>query len=181
MSSNSLKVALVLSLAFNVAVIGTVVYGFARGSTPGEGQLPAPGAEALGGRCMHLCKGIGVPQERVVRFSHTMASSSGEMRETRLRLQRTRAELIELLRAPQPDEKAIMAKVEEISALQGDLEKGLVRRLLKASSVLSPEERGRLMRLIGNRCMPCGKLDRQGLGAPGPAAEGVPQQQEVGE
>jgi len=181
MSGSSLKVALVLSLAFNAAVIGAVAYGFARRPVPGEGPWPAPGSEALGGRCTHLCKGIGVPRERVVLFSHAMAKSSGEMRETRLRLQKARGELIDLLRAAQPDEKAVMAKVDEISSLQGELEKGLVGRLLKASNVLLPEEREKLMHLIRCRCLPCGKFDRQGPGAPGPAAEGVPQQQEVGE
>ena len=178
MSENSLKVALILSLAFNVAVVGAVVYGFARRPGPGGGPLRGRDTETVGGRYAHLCRGIGVPQERMTRFSRVMWRSSEEMSGTRMRLETARGELMELLRAPEPDSAAVMAKVDEISALQGELEKKLVGRLLKASEVLQPEERGRLMRLIGRRCAQFPAIDRQGPGARGPAAGGVPRKEQ---
>jgi Spy/CpxP family protein refolding chaperone len=98
----------------------------------------------------------------MVLFTRAMATSSEGMSQTRLRLVEARGQLADLLRAPEPDERAIMAKVDEISALQGDLEKALVQRLLKASSVLSPEERAKLMQFIGCRGIPCGRAGERG-------------------
>jgi len=163
MSGSSLKFALVLSLAFNLAVIGAVAYGFARRPAPGGPRVPVEGAELAGGRCAHLCRAIGVPPERRVLFTRAMAASSEGMTQSRLRLVEARKQLADLLRAPEPDEGAIMAKVDEISALQGELEKALVQRLLKASSVLSPEERERLMQFVGHRGIPL-----RGAGGRGP-------------
>jgi hypothetical protein len=162
MSGSSLKVALVLSLAFNAAVMGAVVYGFARRPAPGAPREPVAGAELARGRCARLCKAMGVPPDRMVHFSREMAVSSEGMSEMRLRLIEARGQLADLLRAPEPDERAIMAKVDEISALQGDLEKALVQRLLKASSVLLPEERAKLMQFIGCRGIPCGRAGERG-------------------
>ena len=154
MSGSSLKVALVLSLAFNAAVIGAVCYGFARRPSPAGPPAPGEGAELTGGRCAHLCSAIGVPPERMALFTDAMAASSDGVSRSRLRLAEARRQFADLLRAPEPDEGAIMAKVDEISALQGELEKELVQRLLKASSVLSPEEREKLMQFVGHRGFP---------------------------
>jgi uncharacterized membrane protein len=181
MSGNNLKVALVLSLVFNVAVIGAVVYGFAGGGRRGERRVHPAGTEALGRRCTRLCRGLGVSEKRGALFSRAMAKSSDEMRETRLRLEDARAELIDLIRAPQPDEKTIMAKVDEISSLQGELEKKLIQRLLSASCMLSPEERERLMHHVGRRYLPLDRVNRNGPGFGAPGTERGSQPQEVPE
>ena len=156
MGRDSLKIALILSLAFNVAVVGAFAYGFARRPVP-ERFGPSPGGppgDMLGGRASHFARQIGMPDERAVRFSHIMADSSGGMRDLRVNLQRSRGELIELIGAPKPDEKAIMRKADEISAIQGQLEKRLIARLLGANSMLEPKERERFMHVIRCRCMP---------------------------
>jgi Spy/CpxP family protein refolding chaperone len=159
MARDSLKIALILSLAFNLAVVGAFAYGYAR--RPGPGVFgPPPGivpGDSFGGRCSRFASQIGIPRERAVRFSHVMADSSEGMRDLRMSLQKARGELVELIGAPESDEKAIMAKVDEIAAIQGQLEKKLVTRLLGASSTLEPGERERFMREIRCRCMP---LDR---------------------
>lgn len=157
MGRDSLKIALILSLAFNVAVVGAVVYGFARRPVPeGFGPSPwGPPGDMLRGRASHFARQIGMPDERAARFSHIMADSSAGMRDLRVSLQRSRGELIELIGASKPDEKAIMLKADEISAIQGKLEKRLIARLLGANSMLEPKERERLMHVIRCRCMPC--------------------------
>jgi Spy/CpxP family protein refolding chaperone len=156
MDRNSLKIALVLSLAFNIAVIGAFAYGFARRSASGgfgppHGDLPP---DAFGRRCSRFARQIGIPAERAARFSRTMADTSGGMRDERANLQRARGELVELMGAAEPDEKAIMAKVDEISVIQGRLEKRLIHRALGARATLSPKERERFMRMIRIRCSP---------------------------
>jgi Spy/CpxP family protein refolding chaperone len=159
MDRNSLKIALILSLAFNVAVIAAFAYGYVRRSAP-EGFGPhfgGPRSDMLGRRCSHLARQIGIPAERAERFSHMMADSSGGMRDLRAHLQKSRCELVELIGAREPDEKAIMAKVDEISIIQGQLEKRLIQRTLGISSTLNPEERKRFMRMIR---VTCGPFDR---------------------
>ena len=154
MSRDSLKIALVLSLAFNMAVAGALAYGLIRGGVRGKfGMSPGCGPEdPFGGRTGRLARQIGIPRERALRFSRVMADSSEGMRDLRGGLRKARGELAVLIGAPEPDEKAIMAKVEEISAIQGQLEKRLIHRVLGASSTLRPAERERFMRMIRIRC-----------------------------
>ncbi len=157
MSRDGLKIALVLSLAFNVAVIGAFLYGLLGGPMPGRlsrANVCGPG-DPFGGRGVRLARQIGVPHERAVHFSRIMADSSEGMRDLRESLRRTRGELVELIGASEPDTTAIMAKVDEISVLQGQLERKLIHRVLGASSTLRPRERERLMRVIRVRCGGC--------------------------
>ncbi len=177
MSANSLKTALVLSLAFNAAVAGAVIYGFAHRPDPGEPRRPLPNADFARARCSRLCESVGVPADRVALFTHAMASSSQDMSETRARLFEARRELGELLRAAEPDERAIMAKVDEISGIQGELEKALVARLLRASSVLTPEERAKLMQIVGPEGFPRGGAGRRGPHAHGQGPGDIPQKE----
>jgi Spy/CpxP family protein refolding chaperone len=157
MSRDSLKIALVLSLAFNMAVIGAFAFGLARGSGPGRfGPPPGGGPEdPFGGRCNRLAKQIGMPRERALRFSRIMADSAEGMRDLRGSLKKARGELAALIGASEPDEMAIMAKVDEISAIQGQLERRLIHRVLGVSSTLQPQERERFMRVIRIQCGGC--------------------------
>jgi Spy/CpxP family protein refolding chaperone len=174
MSRDGLKIALIVSLAFNMAVVGALAYGFAR-RTASDRFCPPPGRgvppDSFGGGCGRFAREIGVPRERAARFSHMMADTSGGTQETRGRLQRARGELIELMSVSKPDEKSIMAKVDEISALQGELEKRLIQRLLGASSTLDAKERERFMRAIRFRCMPRESGLPCGPGGPGEESE----------
>ncbi len=175
MSRDGLKIALVLSLAFNVAVIGAFIYGLAGGPMPGRfGRPPACGpGDPFGGRGIRLARQIGVPHERAMHFSRIMADSAEGMRDLRETLQRRRGELVELIGASEPDEAAIMAKVDEISAIQGQLERKLIHRVLGASSTLRPQERARLMLMIRTRCGGCD------IGVP-ECPEGAGKESEVG-
>jgi Spy/CpxP family protein refolding chaperone len=174
MRGNSLKIALVLSLAFNAAVMGAVVYGFARKPAPGPWRGRAEGGDLAAGRCSMLCRQMGIAPERRLLFTRAMADCSEGMSETRRQLVGARRQLADLLRAPEPDKMAIMAKVDTISVLQGQLEKSLIERLLKASSVLTPEERARLMRFVGYRGVPRGRAGERGPMVGGPGPEAVP-------
>jgi Spy/CpxP family protein refolding chaperone len=157
MSRDKLKIALVLSLAFNMAVIGAFVYGLVGGIGPGSfGPSPKGGPEGpFGGPGNRLARQIGMPRERALHFSRIMADSTEGMKDLRGRLQKARGELVALIGAKEPNEQAIMAKVDEISAIQGQLERKLIHRVLGASSTLRPEERERFMRVIRMRCGGC--------------------------
>jgi Spy/CpxP family protein refolding chaperone len=157
MGRDRLKIALVVSLAFNLAVISAFVYGFARKGAPDDFSRPRAGAgpNASAGECCRFARQMGLPRARAARFSQLMTARSKEMVELRGRLQRARRELVELIDVQPPDEQRIRAKVDEISAIQGEIEKRLVTRLLSVNRILQPEERQRFMHLIRGRCMPC--------------------------
>ena len=150
MNRDSLKIALLLSLAFNVAVIGAFAYGLAR--ERGSDRFAHRPGDPFGGHTVRFARQIGMPHERAMRFSRIMADSSEGMRDLREDLRKARGELVALIGAAEPDEKAIMAKVDEVSAVQGRLERRLIHRVLGASSTLRPEERERFMRMIRMRC-----------------------------
>jgi Spy/CpxP family protein refolding chaperone len=60
-------------------------------------------------------------------------------------------ELRELLRADNPDHDAVVKKAEEISALRGDLTKQHIEALLKAKSILTPEQQKKIRTFIEER------------------------------
>ena len=60
-------------------------------------------------------------------------------------------ELRELLKADNPDHDAIMAKLDEVNALRGKIQKQHVETLLTARSVLTPEQRAKVKAFMENR------------------------------
>lgn len=60
-------------------------------------------------------------------------------------------ELRELLRADNPDHDAVVKKAGEISALRGELMKQHLEALLKAKSILTPEQQKKIRRFIEER------------------------------
>lgn len=152
MNDRLLKAVLVVSLAFNLAVAATVAAGWAtRGDAP-AGTADRTGGEEIGiddhGR--HLSRCIGLSEKSAKCFEDAMAVSSKEAGAVKSELERHRERLFHLIQSDRPDEQRIMSEVETIAALQGDLEKLLVKRLLDSRSVLEPDEDERLMYLI--RC-----------------------------
>jgi len=60
-------------------------------------------------------------------------------------------ELRELLRADQPDSDSVIKKAEEISTLRGDLMKQHMEALLKAKSILRPEQQKKIRAFLEER------------------------------
>jgi hypothetical protein len=152
MKRSKLTALIIISLAFNVAVLS--VFGFFLlhhgDNEPEFGFHPdksCPGPR----ECRHFAKKFGLHPERADSFAIEMNKFSGEERELEDRITKARFELMEILRESQPEEKALMNKVGEISNLQGELEKILVKRLLHVNSLLSKSERGRFHKLLQRR------------------------------
>jgi len=60
-------------------------------------------------------------------------------------------ELRELMRADNPDQSAIMAKLDEVNALQGKMQKQRVETMLSARSVLTAEQIKKIKTFMENR------------------------------
>jgi Spy/CpxP family protein refolding chaperone len=149
MSKRALKAFLVVSLAFNLAVVATVAVGYAvRESALSD--LKADRKIPIDDHGKYLSKCIGLSDKQAKCFEEVMAGTSEEAAAIRAQLEEERDDLFHLLQAKEPDENSIMMEVDSISVLQGQLEKLLVKRLLDSRTVLSPDEDERLLYLI--RC-----------------------------
>ena len=149
MKGSKLTVLVILSLAFNVAVLA--VFGFFllhRDADEPEADLHAyrlcPGPRV----CRHFAGRFGLNSGRADSFVTEMNKFGGEEKKIEDRITEKRFELMQLLHESQPDENALMKIVDEISGLQGELEKILVSRLLRVNSLLSKTERAKFHKML---------------------------------
>ena len=150
MSKRTLKALLVVSLAFNLAVVATVAVGYAIREADSADQTADGAKIPIDDHGKRLSKCIGLSGKQAKCFEDVMGGSSVEAGIIKAELEKERDDLFHLLQDKEPDEKAIMMKVESVSVHQGRLEKLLVQRLLASRAVLSPEEDEKLLYLI--RC-----------------------------
>ena len=150
MSKRTLKALLVVSLAFNLAVVATVAVGYAIREADSADQTADGAKIPIDDHGKRLSKCIGLSGKQAKCFEDVMGGSSVEAGIIKAELEKERDDLFHLLQDKEPDEKAIMMKVESVSVHQGRLEKLLVQRLLDSRAVLSPEEDEKLLYLI--RC-----------------------------
>jgi len=152
MKSNKLVVLVIISLAFNVAVLAVFVF-FLVHNDADEPEFAYHPPRSCGDPllCRHFAGKFGLHPERADSFASEMNKFGGEEKELEGRITEARFELMELLHETQPDEKVLMKKVGEIADLQGELEKILVKRLLQVNSLLSNSERTRFHKLLKRR------------------------------
>jgi Spy/CpxP family protein refolding chaperone len=150
--SGKWKALLILSLIFNVAVLSTIIFHWTSTSRTNYLHHRRPSREtSIGHRCRRLANRLDLPPEKAERFEEIMTASEEETRAVRERLHVTRGELLGLMWESDPREEAVFEKVDEIVALQGELERILVRRLLETRSILDPDEAMRLHKHMERR------------------------------
>jgi hypothetical protein len=153
MSSNRVKLALFVSIAFNVAVIAAFAVGWAKQRsvpvTPVYSHTDS--LRTAGSRCDRFARHMGLCESKAECFKREMTRSSDEEEALKKSVREARAELIMLLKEERPDSMEIMNKVDQISSLQSDLEKLLVGRLMRTHDCLDRDERARFLGLIGCR------------------------------
>jgi Spy/CpxP family protein refolding chaperone len=152
--SNKWKAIVIISLTFNIAVVCALVYGTVyharfNGERPYR-DYGMPGRS----RGMHLGRRMGLPPDKMLEVGRIFDELRDESAELQEKLGTARGELVDLIHAEEPDETAVMEKTEEISAIQGELEKLLVRRLLRVNDILDPEERERFLQLLKRKMHP---------------------------
>ena len=146
------KTLLILSLVFNVAVLATIAFHWTSMSRFDDPRLRRPDRDAtIGHRCRRLATRLDLPPEKSKQFEEIMTASEDDTRMVRRRLHEARRQLLELMWESEPREEAISEKIEEIVAMQGELERLLVQRLLEARSILDPDEAMRLHKHMERR------------------------------
>lgn len=160
MSKGNLKAAFIVSLAFNLAVIGALAFAYARGlrgynaTRYAVGPDRIPSEEVMMMHCRRLGRRLGLEKDRLSLFERSFASLEKESADLRGELKQARGRLFELISSPEPNEAAVLEEVDKISAIQGKLESLFVKRLLRMREVLEPEQRQAFMDMLRCRMEP---------------------------
>jgi hypothetical protein len=85
-----------------------------------------------------------------------MVEKKDRMDDIRSELSVKRSELMELMRADEPDPNAVEAKIGEIAELQGELEQVIAEQMMEVYSVLTPEQVERFTSHMEERLCPGG-------------------------
>ena len=150
MNNGRLKLVLMISLAFNLAVLAALIFGWVQSRRFEERRVTRtedfrrPFAE----RGRRFARHLDLAPEKEAHLDRIFTENRSMADSLHTRLREARRELMDLIWREEPDEDAVMKKVEEISGMQGELEKLLVKGLLRTGEVLDREERERLSHLI---------------------------------
>jgi Spy/CpxP family protein refolding chaperone len=121
--------------------------GFAEGRDFGHGRQ-------IGARLLAMLDNdrvktaLGLSEDQSNRLRQIVLDTEKSNIKTRAEVQVRGIELRELLRADNPDRDAVMKKIDEISALRTEMAKEDVDALLKAKSVLTPEQHKKIRDFI---------------------------------
>ena len=121
---------------------------------------------------------LGLTDEQTTRLRQITVETEKTTIKTEADLAVRRIELRELLKADNPDQNTVMKKVQEVSALTGQLMQQHVQALLSAKTVLTPEQQKKIREFHANQRW--GHPGMQGMGArrPGmPGGQGRPPMQ----
>ena len=99
----------------------------------------------------HVRQTLGLTDEQVSRLHRIAVDSEKASIQTRADLELRHLELRELMRAENPDQAAIMQKLDEVNALRGKMAKARVKTMLDARSVLTPEQIKKVRALMESR------------------------------
>ncbi|MBN1886191.1 MAG: periplasmic heavy metal sensor [Candidatus Krumholzibacteriota bacterium] len=155
MSNRLVGVLLVLSLAFNLAVAASLGWlWISRERETGDSAPHVSAPDPCGPACRMLSRRMGLRGERAELVHRIMGQSLETTRDLRERIGADRRRLVVLLTGDEPDSAAIMQTVDDISTLQGELEKVLVERLMKVRSVLDESEMHIFHRMLGETAGP---------------------------
>jgi len=128
--------------------------GMNRGGRPGFGGGHGFGG---GGGLMRMAENprvrqyLGLTDDQVKRL-HTLSLDAEKASvQTRADMQLRHIELRELMRADNPDQSAIMAKMDEVNELRGKMEKQRVQTMLTARGVLTPDQIKKVKAFMENR------------------------------
>jgi len=145
MKRNWLLYLVIFSLALNFGTIGTLLYLRYQGPSPGAAKElpPMPMRELWGALNLE-------PEQRQA-LRNLFPEHRRRILEVRTSLVQKRQELFNLIQEGSPSWEALRAKIQEISALQGQLEEEMARFLLEMKKRLKPEQHAAFLNLLQTR------------------------------
>jgi Spy/CpxP family protein refolding chaperone len=152
MKDSILKYILIISLLLNVSLLGTAAYIHytqVRQShrAPFLGPSGPTGPLAPFGPGM-LFEGLSLKPEQVKLFQQKAEMFHGGLMKKRQEVERLRVSLIALMRAGNPDSKAIEATITQINNIQEDMQKNVVSHMLEFKSMLNRDQQKKFLDMI---------------------------------
>jgi len=157
MSNKWLALALVFSVAVNVGVFGSVGYRLARGKPPA-----ACIEESSGSALDRLAGEIGLSPEQTRAFADLRNMYEPRIQRLRDGLTEKRTRFVEALKPPEVSLEELLPHVEEIEALQAELQKLVVDQMLKEKALLTIEQQEKFFSMISTRLCPAGRHPLKG-------------------
>jgi Spy/CpxP family protein refolding chaperone len=151
MKDSMLKYILIISLLLNVSLLGTAAYTHFRqvrfGPPPFAGLGGPPGHTAPMGPGM-LFGNLSLKQEQVKLFQQKAVVFHDALNKKRQEVDQLRVSLIGLMRADNPDNKAIDATIGRINTEQQDMQKTVVSHMLEFKSMLDKDQQKKFLDTI---------------------------------
>jgi len=142
MKTKTLKMVLLVSLAFNVTIIAAAGFFFLRD------RWCAPERP---GRHAGLADKLELAPAQEASMKELDSHFRGQVRQMRSGILTQRERLLALMKEDEPDRAAIAAALSEINTLQGRIEAAAVEHMLAERSLLSPEQREKYLKLLEKR------------------------------
>jgi len=159
MKTRVLWLLLLLSVAFNLGVVGTVAY-HRRGSHEEKQCATGPASSKA-----VLYKELQLTPEQARQMDRFRADLQKRVEGSRAEMPRLRKAFLELLASPQSDHEAISRKLAEMGRVQMQIQQAVVDHLLAEKGVLSPKQQSKFLEMLERRFQ---REDHQGTGAPLP-------------
>jgi hypothetical protein len=150
--TGGLWLLLIVSLAFNVGFGSTLAVRKVRQMCGG----PCGGPDMEPALCQkHLLDSLGLSPDEAERVAIAQDVLMSDIAALRAELAAERSKLGGLLTTERPDESAIQAQLDQMSAVQRRVQARIVEHLLNQRRQLTPEQRAEYDELIRQRVCPC--------------------------
>ena len=151
MKDNLLKYILIVSLLLNFSLLGAAVYTHYRqtrfGPPPFAGLIGGPVRPGPFGPGM-LFEELSLKPEQIKLFQQKAAVFHTALAKERREVDRLRTFLITLMRADNPDNKAIETTITHINKIQEDMQKTVVSHMLEFKSMLDKDQQKKFLHMI---------------------------------
>ncbi len=153
MKSSVFKYVLIVSLLMNCSLLGAAAYThyaqsrYHRANAPFLATGGMPGHPAGPGPRMFF-EELSLKPDQVKLFQKKAEVFHSTLAEKRQEVDRSRASLLALMRANNPDKGAIEATIARISSVQEDMQRMVVSHMLEFKSMLATEQQKKFLDMI---------------------------------
>jgi Spy/CpxP family protein refolding chaperone len=152
MKDSILKYILIISLLLNVSLLGTAAYTHFKQvryhrTAPFLGPSVPPGPLGSFGQGMFF-EGLSLKPEQMKLFQEKALLFHGGLMKKRQEVDRLRVSLLALMRADNPDSKAIEATITQINNIQEGMQKNVVSHMLEFKSMLNKDQQKKFLDMI---------------------------------
>jgi Spy/CpxP family protein refolding chaperone len=137
------KIALIISLAFNLAFLGTLIYRTVDKKQHSRGRS--------GRERVSMQKWLELTPEQETMIQEIRNRFSPRYKITRGKMRKAREKNMAHFMNEKPDTLAIFNHVDEVGRLQAEMEKLVIRQMMQESEVLTPEQRDKFKKRVKER------------------------------